>query len=490
LEVKQIKKLKNLGYYDTIILPYVKKEKVSIDNLEIKNDITKIMNSSDFEKNSDSVFNSSILLNDKILKVIFLEIKKDRIDIEDIFLNFAKGYKKCRNVNGKNILVLLDNIKNLINDYSLYKKIIESAYLTNYSFDKYKNKKDKNKFEKIDFKIDIENFYDACIEAKYTSEGTILTRNLVNEPPMRMTPEILAKEAEKAGQESGFKVIVYGKSEIEELKMNAFLSVGKGSVNEPKLIVMEYSGSDSSEKIGLIGKGLTYDSGGYSIKPSKSMSTMHSDMAGSAAVIGAMKVVSNMKLKVNVVAVVAACENRISQEAYLPGDILESMSGKFIEVNNTDAEGRLTLADAATYIKEKHNVKSIVDIATLTGAIITALGKRRAGSFSNNDELHSIIEKASKISGEKIWRLPCDEELKESIKSNVADIRNSTQGSTIGGGSITAALFIKEFVEETPWVHIDIAGTSWTDVELPYAPKGGVGYGAMLLYQYVKMMEV
>jgi leucyl aminopeptidase len=250
---------------------------------------------------------------------------------------------------------------------------------------------------------------------------------------MRMTPEKLAEEAKKAGANSGFEVTVYDKPEIEKLNMNAFLSVGKGSVNTPKLIVMEYNGSKSSEKLGLVGKGLTYDSGGYSIKPSKSMSTMHSDMAGAAAVIGAMSIIASMELKVNIVAVVAACENRISHEAYLPGDILESMSGKFIEVNNTDAEGRLTLADAVTYIKDKHKVNSIVDLATLTGAIITALGKYRAGSFTNNDDLHEKIEKASNISGEKIWRLPCDEELRQSIESNVADIRNSTQGSTIGG---------------------------------------------------------
>jgi len=490
MEISQQMQGKDLKKYDTLLVPYEKDEKLKLNEpVHLINEVKKIMKSSDFKDNKEQVYTTSLLYDDNLLKIIFLKIKKDKIDIENIFLDFSKGFKKSRKMKSKNVLVLLDNISEKINDYKLYEKIIESAYLSNYVFDKYKTKEEIYKIQTVDFFTNINDFKEALREAKYTSEGTILCRDLVNEPPMRLTPERLGEEAKKAGKESGFNVTVYDKEIIEELKMNAFLSVGKGSVNTPKLIVMEYNGSNSKKKIGFVGKGLTYDSGGYSIKPSKSMSTMHSDMAGSAAVIGAMKIIANMKLKVNIVAVVAACENRISHEAYLPGDILESMSGKFIEVNNTDAEGRLTLADAVTYIKEKHSVESIVDTATLTGAIITALGKRRAGTFSNNDELYKLIDEAAQISGEKVWRLPCDEELKESIKSNVADIRNSTQGSTIGGGSITAALFIEEFVEETPWVHIDIAGTSWTDEELPYSEKGGVGYGARLLYSYAKLSQ-
>ncbi len=490
MEIKQITKLEGLKKYDTVLLPFIENEKINLDETgDLINNLKSIMKSNDFKDNEEQVYTTSLFHNDNLLKTVFLEIKDGKINIENIFESFAKGFKKIRQIKGKNVLVLLDNLSEKINDYDIYEKTVEAAYLSNYVFDKYKTKKETNKIANIDFFSKIDDFKNAMIEAKAASDGTILCRDLVNEPPMRLTPEKLGEEAKKAGDESGFKVTVYGKTEIEDLKMNAFLAVGKGSVNTPKLIVMEYNGSDNKEKIGLVGKGLTYDSGGYSIKPSKSMSTMQSDMAGAAAVIGAMKIIASMKLEVNIVAVVAACENRISHEAYLPGDILESMSGKFIEVNNTDAEGRLTLADAVTYIKDKHKVESIIDLATLTGAIITALGSRRAGTFSNNDELHEKIEKASHISGEKIWRLPCDEELKESIKSNVADIRNSTQGSTIGGGSITAALFIEEFVEQTPWVHIDIAGTSWTDKALPYSEKGGVGYGARLLYNYAKLME-
>jgi len=490
MEIKQIRELKDLKKYDVILLPFIKNKELKLEETkDFFENIKNIMKSSDFKDNEDQVYTTSLLYNDNLKKIVFLEIKEDKIDIKNIFEGFSKGFKKTRQIKGKNVLVLLDNISEKINDYNIYEKTVEAAYLSNYIFDKYKTKKETKKITSLDFLTKIHDFENALIEAKAASDGTILCRDLVNEPPMRLTPEKLGEEAVKTGKNSGFKVTVYDKKEIEELKMNAFLAVGKGSVNTPKLIVMEYKGSDKEEKIGLVGKGLTYDSGGYSIKPSKSMSTMQSDMAGAAAVIGAMKIIATMNLKVNIVAVVAACENRISHEAYLPGDILESMSGKFIEVNNTDAEGRLTLADAVTYIKEKHKVISIVDLATLTGAIITALGKRRAGTFSNNDELHEKIEKASRISGEKIWRLPCDEELKESIKSNVADIRNSTQGSTIGGGSITAALFIEEFIEDIPWVHIDIAGTSWTDMTLSYSEKGGVGYGARLIYNYAKLME-
>jgi leucyl aminopeptidase len=490
MNIKQVKKIENEVNYDSILIPYSKKSNFNFEASEtLKEKVKWLTENQEFKENDEKIYERVIMNNEEQLKIIFLKLNEEKINSEKIFSDFSKGFSSCRKLKGKKVLVMLDNVLDQINKYDLYEKAIEAAYLANYDFDKYKTKKAENKLEIVDFYTKIENFDKAVIEAENTSKGTILTRNLVNEPPMRMTPEKLAEEAKKTGANSGFEVTVYDKPEIVKLNMNAFLSVGKGSVNTPKLIVMEYNGSKSSEKLGLVGKGLTYDSGGYSIKPSKSMSTMHSDMAGAAAVIGAMSIIASMELKVNIVAVVAACENRISHEAYLPGDILESMSGKFIEVNNTDAEGRLTLADAVTYIKDKHKVNSIVDLATLTGAIITALGKYRAGSFTNNDDLHEKIEKASNISGEKIWRLPCDEELRQSIESNVADIRNSTQGSTIGGGSITAALFIKEFVEETPWVHIDIAGTSWTDKKLPYSPKGGVGYGARLLYNYAKLMQ-
>ena len=490
MKIIQVKEVENLKKYDTVVLPYFKNEELKVDKtLIIANNLKSIMNSKDFKDNTGEIYTTSTVYDETFLKLVFLEVKKEKINIENIFAVFAKGFKKARQIKSKNVLVMLNNLYEKIDSYDLYEKMVEASYLSNYVFDKYKTKTQSDKIMTVDYLTVFDDFEKALIEAKAASEGTILCRDLVNEPPMRLTPEKLGEEAVKAGKSSGFKVTVFDKEEIEELNMNAFLSVGKGSVNTPKLIVMEYKGSDTAKKIGLIGKGLTYDSGGYSIKPSKSMSTMHSDMAGAASAIGAMKIIASMKLKVNIVAVVAACENRISHEAYLPGDILESMSGKFIEVNNTDAEGRLTLADAVTYIKEKHKVESIVDFATLTGSIITALGKFRAGTFSNNDQLHEKIEKASHFSGEKIWRLPCDKELRESINSDVADIRNSTQGSTIGGGSITAALFIKEFVEDTPWVHIDIAGTSWTDKSLPYSEKGGVGYGARLIYHYAKLME-
>jgi leucyl aminopeptidase len=252
---------------------------------------------------------------------------------------------------------------------------------------------------------------------------------------------------------------------------------------------MRYFGDTSNKDsiLGLVGKGLTYDSGGYSLKPTDSMVNMKNDMGGSAAVIGAMCAVSAMKLKVNVVAVVATCENMISGAAYKPGDIIGSMAGKTIEIMNTDAEGRLTLADAVHYIIEKEKASRIIDIATLTGAALVGLGTTTTAVITNNDEFYSELKNASDISGEKVWQLPSSDEYKKLIKSDVADLKNT------GGrwaGTITAGLFIGEFVKNKPWLHLDIAGTAWSDADKDYITKGGTGVGVRTLYYMAKNIEV
>ena len=270
--------------------------------------------------------------------------------------------------------------------------------------------------------------------------------------------------------------------------MHAFLEVARGSENPPRLIVMKYNGDSENKEdiIGLVGKGLTYDSGGLSIKSTAGMVTMKSDMGGAAAVIGAMSAITKLKAKANVVAVVATCENMISGKCYRPGDIINSMGGKTIEVLNTDAEGRLTLIDAVNYIIEKEHATKVVDIATLTGAVISALGITATGVVANNDFFYNRLEQASKICDEKVWRLPAFDEYKELIKSDIADLKN------IGGpkaGTITAGLFIGEFVGEKPWLHLDIAGTSWSEKDSSYESKGGTGCGARLLYHLIKQLE-
>jgi len=267
--------------------------------------------------------------------------------------------------------------------------------------------------------------------------------------------------------------------------MEAFLSVAKGSENGPRLIVMRYFGDESKKDdvLGLVGKGLTYDSGGYSIKPTSSMDTMKSDMGGASSVIGAISAIAKKKLKINVVGVIAACENMISGAAYKPGDIIGSMAGKYIEVLNTDAEGRLTLIDAVHYIIEKEKVNKVIDVATLTGAALVALGLTTTAVVSNNDEFYKKLENASFKADEKVWRLPAFEEYKKLIKSDIADLKN------IGGryaGTITAGLFIGEFVQNKPWLHLDIAGTAWSEKEAGYYSKGGTGVGVRTLYYLAK----
>lgn len=266
--------------------------------------------------------------------------------------------------------------------------------------------------------------------------------------------------------------------------MHAFLSVARGSAKEPKFIVMSYEGNpQSKEKIALVGKGLTYDSGGYCLKTDSGMKTMHSDMAGSASVIGALKAIAKSKIKKNVVAIVAACENMISGDAYKTGDIIGSMSGKTIEVGNTDAEGRLTLADALWYASTVEKADKIVDVATLTGACVVALGHITTGAITNNESFMKDLKEASYISGENVWELPNFEEYKESYKADFADLSNMGKD---GAGTITAGLFLSEFVNDTPWIHLDIAGTSYSSSERGYLPKGATGVPVKTLYYLVK----
>lgn len=322
------------------------------------------------------------------------------------------------------------------------------------------------------------------IEGKELGKIINIVRDLINEPACVITPEKLAEEAEKLGKEFGFEVEIMDEKEAEKLGMKAFLAVGRASINRPKVIVMRYNGDSESEKrIGLVGKGLTYDTGGLSLKPTSSMLDMKTDMGGAATVIGTMCTLGKMKIRRNVTAVVAACENAIGSNAYRPGDIIGSMNGKTIEITNTDAEGRLTLADALTYIIRKENVDEVIDAATLTGAIMVALGDNVTGVFSNSDENYKKLEAAGKYWGEKYWQMPIFEEYRDIIKSDVADLKNSAGRLA---GSITAAKFLEEFIEEKPWMHLDIAGTAFSEKNGKYFKKGATGQVVRTLYSYIK----
>jgi len=309
-------------------------------------------------------------------------------------------------------------------------------------------------------------------KGRILAEATNLARDMVNEPPNYMTPSHMAEMAAKLAETYRLELSVLEQEQMQELGMGALLGVAQGSRQPPKFIVLRYKGGDSDETdVALIGKGITFDSGGISIKPSEGMGEMKGDMAGGAAVMAAISAIAQLKSKTNVMALIPATENLPGGSALKPGDILTAMNGKTIEIISTDAEGRLTLADALGYAR-KHEAKLMVDVATLTGAMRVALGDVCTGAFGNNQELVDKVVAAGAEAGEKIWQMPMYEEYKEQNKSEVADIKN-TGGRY--GGAITAAQFLAEFAGDTPWVHLDIAATSMADKQRSYLVKGATG---------------
>lgn len=328
--------------------------------------------------------------------------------------------------------------------------------------------------------INIEKIIKIC-------ESVFYTRDLANSPPNIVNPEALSNSAMGLRQQKNLKVKVLDKNQIQDLGLNGIISVGKGSENEPKLIVIEYNNSSSEDKpILLVGKAVTFDTGGISIKPSEKMDEMKFDKSGGCTVLGIMKALSSLNMEVNVVAIVPAVENMPSGSSYRPGDILKMYNGKTVEILNTDAEGRLILADALSYGVKKYSPKFVIDFATLTGACIIALGTNIAGIMGNDDKLIQDIITMSNTTGEKIWQLPLSDEFFDLIKSNVATIKN-IGGRT--GGAITAASFLSHFVNNVPWAHIDIAGTAWTQdgtTDKSYNPKGSTGFGVRTI---IKLLE-
>ena len=324
----------------------------------------------------------------------------------------------------------------------------------------------------------------AANEARIVGESQNFTRDLVNEPSNRMTPTILGERAKKMAAEVGLKCEVYGPDKIKEMKMGAFWSVAQGSDEPPALIVMTYepAGAPTKPVLGLVGKGITFDTGGISIKPADGMEKMKYDMAGGATMIGAMRAIALLKPKVKVIGIVCATENMPSGKAQKPGDVQIAMSGKSIEIINTDAEGRLVLADGLYYARQL-GCTHLVDAATLTGAVVVALGYANAGIFANDEDMYNRFRAANSKAGEKMWRLPLDDEYKDQIRSSIADIMNS---GGRWGGAVTAAMFLKEFAEDTPWIHLDIAGTAWMEDQKPWIAKGPSGIALRSLVEFVK----
>ena len=362
--------------------------------------------------------------------------------------------------------------------------VVEGAILADYDADTYRSERNGerriDRFELAAPDATVGEPARAALErGKITAEAQNFTRSLVNEPSNTMTPSVLAQRAQEMAARYGLECEVLGAEKIRELKMGAFWAVAQGSDEPAKLIVVRYAHPEApaSPVIGLVGKGITFDTGGISIKPAADMHEMKTDMAGGATMLGVMQAIAQLKPKVRVVAIVPATENMPSGKAYKPGDVITSMSGKTIEILNTDAEGRLVLGDAITYAKQL-GCLAIIDAATLTGAVTIALGNITTGVFGWNQEWVNRVLASAAATGERMWQLPIDDEYRELYKSMIADIAN-TGGRY--GGAITGAMFVGEFAGDTPWVHLDIAGTRWANEDKPYRAKGPTGHGVPTL---------
>ena len=386
----------------------------------------------------------------------------------------------------KSFVVVAPNLATGVPD--AVKSIVEGAYVGSFEPNYYQSDREDKQIDELVIAAqgNARTLNVAAEQGRIIGEAQNFARDLANEPSNKMTPTILGERAKKMSDEVGLQCEVYGPDKLHELKMGAFWSVSQGSDEEPRLIVMRYEPKSARKKpvLALVGKGITFDTGGISIKPAEGMEKMKYDMAGGAAMIGAMRAIAQLKPKVRVIGIVCASENMPSGKAQKPGDIQIAMSGKSIEVINTDAEGRLVLADGLHYAKQL-GATHLIDAATLTGAVVVALGFVNAGIFSNDDEFCQRFSDSLKKSGEKMWRMPVDDEYREMLKSNIADMMN------VGGrwgGAVTAAMFLKEFVGDTPWIHLDIAGVAWMEDQKPWIAKGPSGVPVRSLVEFVQDM--
>jgi len=439
-------------------------------------------------KNQRAEISSLDISDKKKCFIIKVKNKKEKYYFEEIGGSFFTYIKNDKTINS--IDIYADSLNESKDKLSkIFAEFVFGFNLKSYTFNKYKtlNKDKVNK--KIIFKVISSHKEGIQKEYKYydaIKEGVFLSRDLVSEPPNVLNPKKYTEEIKKLSK-LGLKVEILNEAKLKKLGMNSLLGVGQGSENETFLVVIRWNGAKNSfgKPLAFVGKGVCFDTGGISLKPARFMEEMKYDMGGSAVVVGLMKSLALRKAKVNAVGVVGLVENMPDGNAQRPGDIVKSYSGKTIEVLNTDAEGRLVLADALTYTEEKFKPKFIIDLATLTGAIIMALGEEYAGLFSNNDKLSENIFKASENVNEKVWRLPLHKNYDKLIDSPIADMQNINYAG--GAGSITAAQFLQRFIlSKTPWAHLDIAGMAFSKKAANLNPGGATGFGVRLLNNLIK----
>ncbi len=409
--------------------------------------------------------------------------EKDMADLGGALQAYLEGMKL------EEAVVTIESPFKGVSSETLAANMAFGARLRSYRFLKYYKKKQeeqKTNLKKITYLVDKEKEakkqYD---ELLHIADGVFLARDVITEPPNIIYPASYASRVDSHLSELGVKVDVLNVADMKKFGMGALLGVGQGSAKDPRMVVMQWNGGGKGKQpVAFVGKGVTFDSGGLSIKPASGMEEMKYDMAGSAAVYGLMHTLAARKAKVNAVGVIGLVENMLGSNAQRPSDVVSTMSGQTVEVLNTDAEGRLVLADALWYTQDRFKPQFVVDLATLTGAIKIALSVFYAGIFSNNDALSEKLIASGNKTGERLWRFPMGDEYDKLIDSDIADMQNiAKEGS--GGGSITASQFLQRFVNNVPWAHLDIAGTAWTKKEKDTTPRGATGFGIRLLNQLV-----
>jgi leucyl aminopeptidase len=495
-EVKKIKDIKadvvaSVTFEDQV------EQKLNWLNTLYKGNLDSLIETNDFKGEANSAVLSYVNgeMKCKRLMVMGLGNSKEITlnKIRNAYAYAAKRISKLKLPGAAFEIPDLAFIKSIINvsHYDIMQAICEGVFLTQYNHKKYLSKSEFHAFDEIIFFTDSPKYtkdaVDALKDARVISDAVIVARDLENEPSNILYPERFAEYVKKSSVKSGYQVTIYDEKKIAQLNMGGVLNVGKGSHNAPKFLILQYFGSNKSEKpIVLVGKGVTFDSGGISLKPAQGMEAMKMDMGGAAAVVGAFEAVSKLKFKVNLIGLIPAVENMPSGHAYKPGDVIKSYSGKTIEVENTDAEGRLILADALEYAAN-YKPKAVIDVCTLTGAAIICFGHLLAGLMGNDKELNSRIFEAGQKTSERVWELPLYDEYDKLMKSEIADIKNT--GPARQAGTIMGGIFLKKFVDNKfPWAHLDIASVAFNISESieEYQQPGATGYGVRLFVELLK----
>lgn len=406
--------------------------------------------------------------------------KPEEISAEQLRKQASKVVSICRRRKIREINIILPALKD-IDEADALSSIAEGICLSNYEFNKYKTKDDSvlPLMSGAVFLTGIKGASAVLKNIEIVCRNTLLCRDMINETSEKANPETIAGEARGLSKIEGLTCTVYGKNELKKMKMGLLLAVGRGSKIPPRLVVLKYRGSPKTGRsIAFVGKGITFDSGGMNLKSSGHIETMRQDMAGAAVALYALKAAAEMKVKKNITAVIPLCENMLNNDSYRPGDVFTAYNGKSVMIGNTDAEGRLILADALAWAEEKLKPDHIINIATLTGACLICFGEVVAGLLSNDDDLADKIFKAGEASGDRVWRLPLYKDYDEDLKCDMADLKN-VSGSR-NAGTIIGGTFLKNFIKDTPWAHLDIAGTAWYSKQRGYRPKYATGFGVRL----------